>query len=95
MVRNRKRRGATWLASHTLGTALLLVASTTYAHHGGGRFDSSRAVALTGKLTKIDFINPHSWIYFDVKGADGTVKPYRCETRSAHTLRRSGWTRCI
>jgi len=77
----------------TLGTALLLVTSTAYAHHGGGTFDSSRAVTLTGKLTKIDFINPHSWIYFDVKGADGKVKPHRCETRSAHTLRRSGWTK--
>jgi hypothetical protein len=46
-----------------------LVTSTVpaLAHHGGGTFDSSRAVTLTGKLTKIDFINPHSWIYFDVQ----------------------------
>ena len=63
------------------------------AHHGGGTFDSSRAVTLTGKLTKIDFINPHSWIYFDVTSADGKVAHHRCEMRSAHTLRRSGWTK--
>ena len=74
-------------------TVALVVAAPLLAHHGGGTFDSSRAVNLTGKLTKIDFINPHSWIYFDVKGPDGKVKSYRCETRSAHTLRRSGWTK--
>ncbi len=70
----------------------LLLALPAAAHHGGGSFDSSRAVELTGKLTKIDFINPHSWIYFDVTDKDGKVSAYRCETRSAHTLRRSGWT---
>lgn len=71
---------------------MLAAGHDLYAHHGGGTFDSSRAVTLAGRLTKIDFINPHSWIYFDVTGADGKVTPYRCETRSAHTLRRSGWT---
>ena len=76
------------------GLIVALVLTTGYtlhAHHGGGTFDSSRAVTLTGKLTKIDFINPHSWIYFEVTGPDGKAKKFRCETRSAHTLRRSGW----
>jgi hypothetical protein len=71
--------------------ALILGTSLGLGHHGGGTFDSSRAVTRTGKLTKIDFINPHSWIYFDVV-EDGKMVHHRCETRSAHTLRRSGWT---
>ncbi len=44
----------------------LVFAPAALAHHGGGTFDASRAVTRTGKLVKIDFINPHSWIYFDV-----------------------------
>jgi hypothetical protein len=37
-------------------------------------------------------INPHSWLYFEVTQADGKVVKHRCEMRSVHTLRRSGWT---
>jgi hypothetical protein len=47
---------------------------------------------LSGKLTRIDFVNPHSWLYFETTGADGKVSRYRCEMRSMHVLRRSGWT---
>jgi hypothetical protein len=71
--------------------AALVAAPVALAHHGGGTFDNTRAITRTGTLTKIDFINPHSWIYFDVV-EDGKVVHHRCETRSAHTLRRSGWT---
>jgi hypothetical protein len=80
------------MARITVLIVFFACASSSYAHHGGGTFDSSRAVTLTGTLTKIDFINPHSWIYFDVTGPDGRKRSHRCETRSAHTLRRSGWT---
>ena len=78
------------LRASALIALTVLVAPTAFAHHGGGTFDPSRAVTRTGKLTKIDFINPHSWIYFDVV-ENGKVVHHRCETRSAHTLRRSGW----
>jgi hypothetical protein len=79
-------------------TGVLIVVSILFAlpalaHHGGGSFDSSKAVTLTGKLSRVDLINPHSWIYFDVTDKDGKVSSHRCETRSAHTLRRSGWTK--
>jgi hypothetical protein len=73
--------------------AALAVASPLAAHHGGGTFDGSKAVTLQGRLTRIDLINPHSWIYFDVTDASGKVTSHRCEMRSAHTLRRSGWTK--
>ena len=43
-------------------------------------------------LTGVDMINPHSWLYFEVTGPDGKVSKHRCEMRSVHTLRRSGWT---
>ena len=68
-------------------------AASALAHHGFGTFDLSRSVTFTGKLTRLEFINPHSWLYFDVTDANGKVVKYRCEMRSAHTLRRSGWTK--
>src|SRR5262249_36599267 len=40
----------------------------------------------------VDLINPHSWLYFDVTDKDGKVTHHRCEMRSVHVLRRSGWT---
>jgi hypothetical protein len=62
------------------------------AHHGAGRYDTSKKVELEGRLTRLDFVNPHSYVYFDVVGADGKVVAMKCEMRSATTLRRSGWS---
>ena len=64
-----------------------------FAHHGAGTFDLTKSVTFTGKLTKIEMINPHSWLYFDVTDANGRVSHHRCEMRSVHVLRRSGWTK--
>jgi len=63
------------------------------AHHGGGSFDMSKSVTFSGTLTKVELVNPHSWLYFDVKEPDGHVSHHRCEMRSVHVLRRSGWSR--
>ena len=43
-----------------------LLAQAASAHHGGGTFDNSREIELKGVLTRLDLVNPHSWIYFDV-----------------------------
>ena len=72
--------------------ALSLVTMPVSAHHGGGTWDRNKNVELDGTITGIDFVNPHSWIYFDVVGLDGAKQAYRCEMRSATVLRRSGWT---
>lgn len=71
----------------------VLCAAPGYAHHGPGTFELGKSVTYTGKLTRIDFVNPHSWLYFEVTDANGKVSKHRCEMRSAHTLRRSGWTK--
>ena len=62
------------------------------AHHGGGTFELSKSVTYAAKLTKVELVNPHSWLYFDVSDADGRVSHHRCEMRSVHVLRRSGWS---
>jgi hypothetical protein len=62
------------------------------AHHGIGLYDGRRSVQLEGRLTRIDFVNPHSYVYFDVVGVDGKVIAMKCEMRGATVLRRSGWS---
>jgi len=74
-----------------LVAAFLSIAESVSAHHGGGTFDGSKELKLTGTFTRLDLVNPHSWIYFDVARPDGKVDSYRCEMRSATVLRRSGW----
>ncbi|HEY3518966.1 MAG TPA: DUF6152 family protein [Gammaproteobacteria bacterium] len=75
-----------------LAVAGLLAAPAALAHHGFGNFAMDEDITLSGVVTKIDFVNPHSWVHFDVTKPDGTKAGYRCELRSATTLRRSGWT---
>jgi hypothetical protein len=65
---------------------------TAFAHHGFGTFDMTREIEITGTITDLSFVNPHSWLYLDVTGAEGQPVAMRCEIRSATTLRRSGWT---
>ena len=62
------------------------------AHHGAGRYDPRQKVEFQGKLTRVDFVNPHTYVYFDVAGPDGKVIAMKCETRGATVLRRSGWS---
>jgi hypothetical protein len=78
-------------ARNTLVLAAL-VAAPAAAHHGIGTFDTRREITISGTVTKLDFVNPHAYVYLDVTAADGKVSPWRCEMRSATTLRRSGWS---
>ena len=69
-----------------------LTAPVAFGHHGVSNFDLNRELKISGKVTKVDFVNPHSWLYLDGTGADGRVTAWRCELRGATVLRRSGWT---
>jgi len=62
------------------------------AHHGAGLYEMRKKVELAGRLTRVDFVNPHTYVYFDVVGPDGKVIAMKCETRGATVLRRSGWS---
>jgi len=72
--------------------AVAAVTTPALAHHGFGRFDSGGHIEVEGTLTGLDFVNPHSYVYFDAINADGTTLPMRCEMRAATVLRRSGWS---
>lgn len=63
------------------------------AHHGvNGQFDLSQTLIKEGVVTRVRFVNPHSYVYFDVTEEDGSVVNWRCELRSGSLLRRKGWT---
>ena len=62
------------------------------AHHSfAAEFDEDKPVKVTGKLTSMRWSNPHGWIYVDVKGEDGKVVNWACETGSVNGLYRRGW----
>lgn len=71
---------------------LIWLAGPAIAHHGISNWDLNRDISISGTLKKIDLINPHSWIFLEVKGADGKAVEWRCEMRSVNSLRRSGWS---
>jgi hypothetical protein len=64
------------------------------AHHAfAAEFDADRPVLLQGKITKIEWINPHSWIHIAVAGKDGQLQKWMVEGGTPNTLIRNGLTR--
>jgi hypothetical protein len=64
------------------------------AHHSiAGEFDPSKTVTLKGKVTKIEWTNPHARIYVDVAQPNGTIVNWNVELAAVSALARNGWTR--
>lgn len=61
------------------------------AHHAvQAQFDVTKNVVIVGKLTKVDWQNPHAWFHFEVKKPDGTIENWATETVGPNGLRRLG-----
>jgi len=73
--------------------AFTIVAGSASAHHSvAGQFDNSKRAKITGTISKIDWINPHTYIYLDVKDGQGNVTTWRLESLPTAMLRKAGLT---
>ena len=62
------------------------------AHHSfAAEFDEKKPVTLKGTITRMEWVNPHSWLYIDVKGPDGKIQNWGLEFGSPNALYRRGW----
>lgn len=74
-----------------IAAAALLAAVPAGAHHSANaEFDTQKELTITGVLTKLENVNPHSWWYLNVKEPDGKVTTWRLESNSPAGLIRLG-----
>jgi hypothetical protein len=93
------QQGETTMRGYILGgviaIAVLLSAGRTTAHHSfAAEFDANKPITVTGKVTKVDWTNPHVWFYINVKDEKtGEVINWGAEMGPPHGLQRRGWRR--
>jgi Family of unknown function (DUF6152) len=77
-----------------VSVGLLLAAIPVQAHHSlASEFDSKKLLKLRGTVTKMDWVNPHAWIYIDVQNPDGSVTSWMIEAGSPNVLLRRGFNK--
>ena len=72
--------------------ALLLAAAPLWAHHGGTGFDPKKPVHLIGKVTMVDWVNPHVVIHLEAPGPDGKVAIWLVNTFPPNAGKRQGYS---
>ena len=83
-----------WVIGAAAAAVLIGTGVPVMAHHSfAAEFDAKKAVKLQGTVTKMEWINPHAWIYLDVKNTDGSVTNWMVEAGAPNALLRRGWTK--
>ena len=77
-----------------VAVGLLMVSGSLFAHHGTVEFESGdRLTTVEATVTRLDLINPHGRLYFDVKDENGSVQKWYAELSALNTMRRLGWNK--
>jgi hypothetical protein len=72
----------------------LAAGAPVFAHHSfSAVFDADKKVSVSGTVTKLEWANPHIWVYFDVKEANGSITSWQCEGGPPNSLVRQGWNK--
>ena len=88
------RATARALGAIAIAGGLLRLTAPVVAHHAfSAEFDAKRPVKLEGIVTKVEWINPHSWIHIEVKKPDGTSQAWMIEAGAPNSLTRRGFTK--
>jgi hypothetical protein len=82
------------LIALSVGLGVLTATAPVSAHHAfAAEFDASKPIKLRGTVTKMEWINPHTWIHIEVKRPNGTVEPWAIEGGPPNALFRRGFNR--
>jgi hypothetical protein len=85
---------AKFSAAALIVLGLLVSASLAMAHHSfAAEYDSNKQVTVKGVVQKVAWVNPHAYIFIDVKDENGKVTTWAFESLSPNALARQGWTR--
>ena len=75
--------------------ALALTAAPAFAHHSNSAYQVDKIITLTGTVKDWRWMNPHTWLYLTVKGADGKEQEWAVEGRPPGILGRAGWSATV
>jgi hypothetical protein len=79
-----------------LAACVLIIGTRLEAHHSfGAEYDADKPITLKGAITKIEWSNPHSYIYLDIKEANGAVKNWKFEGYPPNVLARTGFKKDV
>ena len=74
--------------------SLFAMTGALSAHHSfAAEFDGDKPVVLKGAVTKVEWRNPHIWVYLEVREPDGRMTAWQCEGAAPNNLTRQGWSR--
>ena len=77
----------------TVGLVALACVPLSAHHSFAAEYDTSKPLTIEGVVTKFDFVNPHGWIYLDVKDETGKISPWAAEMGNVNALMRRGWSK--